>query len=167
MRPVYTTLAYVLALGLIVGSFAYFTLVYARKVTGTSMYPTLEEGDMVVVSNVPYSSLKVGDIIVYDPPCSNTGNSVIHRIVGINSSGLITKGDNNQATDQIERIASGPVTASCVEGEVVFVVPYFEKLAFLPYDANYVLAAVIIIVLVVSELYSFRKKEEPLAATPP
>ena len=167
MRPLFTTLAYVLVLGLLVGSFAYFTLVYARKVTGSSMYPTLEEGDMVVVSSVPYSSLSVGDIIVYDPPCSATGNSVIHRIVGIVANGLLTKGDNNFATDQAAGIATGPVTASCVEGEVVFVVPYFEKLAFLPYDANYVLAAVIIVLLFLSELYASRKnKEPPVAASP-
>jgi signal peptidase I len=157
----------VLVLGLLVGSFAYFTLVYARKVTGTSMYPTLEEGDMVVISNVQYSSLSVGDIIVYDPPCSATGNSVIHRIVAIEVNGLITKGDNNFATDQAASIATGPITASCVEGKVVFVVPYFEKLAFLPYDANYVLAAAIIVVLVLSELYASRKdKKEPVAAAP-
>jgi len=167
LRPLFTTLAYVLVLGLLVGSFAYFTLVYARKVTGTSMYPTLEEGDMVVVSSVPYSSLKVGDIIVYDPPCSATGNSVIHRIVGIVAGGLITKGDNNGGTDQDARIATGPITASCVEGEVIFVVPYFEKLAFLPYDANYVLAAIIILVLVLSELYASRKNREPAAVASP
>jgi len=167
LRPLFTTLAYVLVLGLLVGSFAYFTLVYARKVTGTSMYPTLEEGDMVVVSSVPYSSLKVGDIIVYDPPCSATGNSVIHRIVGIVVDGLITKGDNNGGTDQDAGIATGPITASCVEGEVIFVVPYFEKLAFLPYDANYVLAAIIILVLVLSELYASRKNREPAAVASP
>ena len=165
MRPLFTALVYVLVLGLAIGSFAYFTLVFARKVTGTSMYPTLEEGDMVVVTSVPYSSLKVGDIIVYDPPCSATGNSVIHRIVGIGTGGLTTKGDNNFATDQNAGIAAGPVTAGCVEGEVVFVVPYLEKLAFLPYGANYVLAAFIIVLLILSEFYS-RWKGKGVAAEP-
>ena len=122
---------------------------------------------MVIVSSVPYSSLKVGDIIVYDPPCSATGNSVIHRIVAITSSGLVTKGDNNFATDQEANIATGPVTASCVEGDVVLVVPYFEKLAFLPYDANYVIAAVIIAVLLLSEVYSSRKDRRTVQESPP
>lgn len=160
MRPLFSALAYVLILGLLVGSFAYVTLVYARKVTGSSMYPTLEQGDMVVLTSVPYSSLKVGDIIVYDPPCSATGNSVIHRVVGMSNDGLITKGDNNFATDQDAGIATGPITPSCVEGEVVFVVPYFERLAFLPYDANYVLAAVIIVVVLLSELYGSRRDKQ-------
>ena len=165
MRPIFKALAYVLVLGLLVGSFAYVTLEYARKVTGTSMYPTLEEGDMVVVLNVPYSSIKVGDIIVYDPPCSATGNSVIHRVVAINSSGFTTKGDNNYATDQAAGIAIGAITPSCLEGKVVFVVPYLEKLAFLPYGANYVLAAAVLALLILSELYGSRK-EEPAQTEP-
>lgn len=160
MRAAVRAAAYVLVLGLLVGSFAYFTLVFARKVTGTSMYPTLEEGDMVVVVSVPYSSLKAGDIIVYDPPCSATGNSVIHRVVGIEVGGLITRGDNNPSTDQVGGIATGPVTASCVEGEVVFVVPYLEKLAFLPYDANYILAAALLLLIILGEVFSSRKQKE-------
>jgi len=154
------SLAYVLVLGLLVGSFAYFTLVFARKVTGTSMYPTLEEGDMVVVWSVPYSSIRAGNVIVYNPPCSATGESVIHRVVGIGTGGFMTKGDNNFATDQEAGIASGPVTPECIEGVVVFVVPYLEKLAFLPYNANYILAALVLVLLVVSELYSAREKRE-------
>ena len=150
-------LAYVLVLGLLVGSFAYITLVFARKVTGTSMYPTLEEGDMVVVVSEPFSSIKAGDIIVYNPHCSTTGNSVIHRVIGIVPEGLVTKGDNNFATDQQGGIAAGAVTANCVEGKVVFVVPYLEKLSFLPYDANYFLAAAILLLLVASEIYSSRR----------
>lgn len=166
LRPLLRALAYVLVLSLIVGSFAYITLVFARKVTGTSMYPTLEEGDMVVVVGVPYSKIQVGEIVVYDPPCSLTGNSVIHRVVGIEVGGLVTKGDNNRYTDQEGGIAAGPVTAACLEGEVVFVVPYVEKLAFLPYGANYIVAALILVVLVLSELYAGRRErvgEEPPA----
>jgi len=139
--------------------------VYARKVSGTSMYPTLEEGDMVVVVSVPYSSIKVGDIIVYDPPCSNTGNSVIHRVVDIGPGGLTTKGDNNPLTDPAEHIATGPVTSACVEGKVVFVVPYLEKLAFLPYGTNYIFAAAVILILVISEFYSLRRKDETRSLT--
>ena len=164
MRPLLRALVYVLVLGLLVGSFAYFTLVFARKVTGTSMYPTFEEGDMVVVWKVPYASLKVGDVVVYDPPCSATGASVIHRIVNVGGSGFLTRGDNNFATDQEAGIATGPVTSECVEGEVVFVVPYLEKLAFLPYGANYALAAIVLILLVISELYGRGKKNEAVTA---
>lgn len=167
MRPIFRALAYVLVLGILVGSFAYFTLVFARKVTGTSMYPTLEEGDMVVVVSVPYSSIKVGDIVVYDPPCSATGNPVIHRVVGVDAGGLVTMGDANPFTDQAAGIASGLVTAACVEGEVVFVVPYLEKPAFLPYDANYILAAVVLALLVLSEFYSSRRRREAVAKSAP
>ena len=88
-------------------------------------------------------------------------------MVAIDSGGLITKGDNNLATDQEANIAAGPITASCLEGQVVFVVPYLEKLAFLPYDANYILAAAILALLILSELYGSRKSnEEPQAVSP-
>jgi len=160
LRPLFRALAYVLVLALLVGSFAYFTLVFARKVTGTSMYPTLEAGDMVVVWRVPYSSIHAGAIVVYDPPCSATGTSVIHRVVSVGAGGFLTKGDNNVATDQEAGIAAGPVTSACVEGEIVFVIPYLEKLAFLPYDANYLLAAVVLILLVASEVYGRRREGE-------
>lgn len=154
------TVAYLLVLALLVGSFALFTLEFTRKVTGTSMFPTLEEGDLVVVWRVPTSSIRVGDILVYDPPCSAAGESVIHRVVSVGTGGYTTKGDNNFATDQEAGIAAGPVTSSCVEGVVVLVVPYLEKLAFLPYDANYLLAAALIVVLVYSELSDGREKGE-------
>ncbi|MDV3293547.1 MAG: signal peptidase I [Nitrososphaerales archaeon] len=163
MRPVLHAAAYLLVLALLVGSFAFFTLVYTRKVTGTSMYPTLEEGDLVVVRNTPVSSINVGTIIVYNPPCSTTGASVIHRVVSEGGGGFITKGDNNFATDQQAGIAAGPVTPSCVEGTVVFVVPYLEKLAFLPYDANYIFAALLIAILVYGEVAA-RRKGEPESA---
>ncbi len=159
MSPVLHAAAYVLVLALLVGSFAFFTLEYSRKVTGTSMFPTLEEGDLVVVWQTPASSINVGDIIVYNPPCSATGTSVIHRVVSLTGNGFITKGDNNFATDQGAGIASGPVTPSCVEGKIIFVVPYLEKLAFLPYGANYAFAVLLIAILVYGELAARRNKE--------
>jgi signal peptidase I len=124
--------------------FAFLELNYTRRVDGTSMLPTLEEGDLVVIQNVPFADLHVGDIIVYNPPCSATGSSVIHRIVNFSGGGAITRGDNNPYTDIAGGIATGPITANCYVGKVVFVVPYIEKIASLPYGTNYILAALIL-----------------------
>lgn len=152
---VYTVVAVVLIAG-----FAFLTYSDTRRVSGISMLPTLETGDLVVIQNVSVSSLKVGDIIVYGPPCSISGESVIHRVVGISSAGLTTKGDNNPYTDQSGGIASQPIVQKCLVGQVVFVIPYLERLSTLPYGLNYVLAALILIVVVASEFYGGGQKQE-------
>ena len=143
-----TTSLYIVAFVVFLVAFAYLELNYTRRVDGTSMLPTLEEGDLVVIQNVPFSGLHVGDIIVYNPPCSATGESVIHRIVEVTPDGVITQGDNNNYTDIQGGIATGPITANCFVGKVVFVVPYIERIASLPYGINYVIAALILAVVV-------------------
>ena len=132
---------------------------YTRKVTGTSMLPTLEQGDLVVVQPTPISQITVGDIIVYDPPCSAFGESVIHRVVEVESGGLITKGDNNNYTDQAAGIARTPITQSCLQGKVTLVIPYLERLSELPYGINYIIAALIVIFVLFTELRSLTPGE--------
>jgi signal peptidase I len=132
--------------------FAYGLLTYTRRVESTSMLPALEPGDLVVIQSVPISDVHVGDIIVYNPPCSATGASVIHRVVEVEKTGLITQGDNNPGTDIQEGIATSPIEQSCLVGKVVFVIPYIERLATLPYGANYVLAALVVLVAVLYEI---------------
>jgi signal peptidase I len=133
---------------------AYFIQTDTRRVDGTSMLPTLQGGDLVVVQPVAFNDLKVGDIIVYNDLCSTQGESVIHRVVKIESAGLITQGDNNPGTDQASQIAVGPITSQCVVGKVVFVVPYVELVAYwidqhqLPPWFSYVPVALILAIVV-------------------
>jgi signal peptidase I len=123
------TVAYVAAFALLL-SWAFFVQTDTRRVDGHSMLPTLEGGDLVVIQSVPISDVRVGDIIVYGSPCSTGGESVVHRVVNITSVGLMTKGDNNPQTDQhLQEIAFSPITQQCLEGKVVFVIPYVELLA--------------------------------------
>ena len=141
---------------IVLASSAFAIYSFTRKVTGISMLPTLEEGDLVVVQPISMAQVSVGDIIVYDPPCSAIGEAIIHRVVNIASDGFITRGDNNGQTDQSGGIARSPVTQSCLEGKVVFVIPYLEKLSELPYGMNYVLAALIVIFVLYTEVKSWR-----------
>lgn len=140
--------------------FALALLTYTRRVEGVSMLPTLEDGDLVVIAQTPVSDIHVGDIIVYGSPCSSSGLSVIHRVVGSLGGGFITKGDNNLANDQVERIAVSPITPNCIEGKVVFVIPYVERLASLPYGLNYVFAASIIFAVLFYELWGTEEKKD-------
>jgi uncharacterized membrane protein len=99
----------------------------------------------------------VGDIIVYSGLCSNVGQSVVHRVINVTSGGLITKGDNNPEPDQFQnQIANGPISQQCLEGKVVYVVPYVELLAYyidqnsLPQWFNYIPSLLILIVVIAS-----------------
>jgi signal peptidase I len=153
---------------------AYFVQADTRRVDGTSMLPTLEGGDLVVIQSVPISSVHIGDIIVYNGLCSASGLSVVHRVVAVTSSGgLITEGDNNPGPDQSIGIASRPITQQCLEGRVVFAIPYVELLAYyidvngLPGWYNYIPSVLILVVVLASILYQGGEgKEKPQGQTP-
>ena len=156
------TIAYVAAFALLL-FWAFFVQADTRRVDGTSMLPTLEGGDLVVIQSATVSQIHVGDIIVYGPPCSSFGESVVHRVVNITADGLITKGDNNPETDQASGIASyqghpQPIIQQCLEGKVVFVIPYVELLAYyvdqngLPQWFNYIPSILILTVVIISIL---------------
>jgi signal peptidase I len=159
------TVIYVVAFALLI-CWAYFVQADTRRVDGYSMLPTLEGGDLVVIQNVPISDIHVGDIIVYNNLCSSGGESVVHRVVQNTSSGLITKGDNNPQTDQASNIAVSPITSRCLEGKVVFVIPYVELLAYyvdangLPQWYNYIPSLAIVIIVIISILSSSDKEED-------
>lgn len=73
-----------------------------RLVKGTSMQPTLRAGDLVVVKSVPFSDIKLGDIVAFDTPTSvkadDTPGSIMHRVTAIETTDgglvMLTKGDN-------------------------------------------------------------------------
>jgi len=154
--PSRSTYIYVAAFALLL-FWAYFVQADTRRVDGYSMLPTLEGGDLVVIQNVPLSQIQLHDIIVYNGLCSVSGQSVIHRVIDITSSGLITKGDNNPDSDQyLHEIANGPITQACLEGKVVFVIPYVELLAYeidqynLPQWFNYIPSIIILVIVMLS-----------------
>ena len=159
-----STVIYVAAFALLL-FWAYFVQADTRRVDGTSMLPTLEGGDLVVIQNMPIGDVHVGDIIVYNGLCSTSGLSVVHRVVQSTGSGLITKGDNNPASDQASDIAMAPITQQCLEGKVVFVIPYVELLAYyvdvynLPQWFNYLPSILILMVVFFSVLTSGDEEE--------
>jgi signal peptidase I len=167
-----STVIYVAAFAVLL-FWAYFVQADTRRVDGTSMLPTLEGGDLVVIQNVPLNDIHVGDIIVYNYLCSTSGLSVVHRVIQITSSGLVTKGDNNPEPDQFDsEIARTPITQQCLEGKVILVIPYVELLAYyvdyygLPQWVNYLPSILILIVVFFSVLSeSEEEKDTPSLST--
>ena len=162
------TIIYVVAFALLL-TWAFFVQADTRRVDGTSMLPTLEGGDLVVIQSVPINQIHVGDIIVYNGLCSSGGESVVHRVVNITAQGLITKGDNNARTDQFYDIAISPITSQCLEGKAVFVIPYVELLAYyidqngLPQWFNYIPSIIILIIVIISILGEGEVDEDKLS----
>jgi signal peptidase I len=69
-------------------------------VSGTSMEPNLQNGDLVVARH--RSSYRVGDTVLYRIPEGETGagSLIIHRIIGgTATSGWIVQGDNKDVPD--------------------------------------------------------------------
>ena len=67
------------------------------NVSGTSMTPTIHNEDKCFCQ--AKSNYSVGDIVYYKIVQNETIKGVIHRIVEMNNSFAITKGDNNNFTD--------------------------------------------------------------------
>ena len=99
---------------------------YGRYViTSGSMAGTADRGSLLFAKPVPVADLRIGDVIVYEPPPgAGPGGLVAHRIVwsGRDAAGLRTfrtKGDANRSAD--------PWTFTLREREQArsaFVVPY-------------------------------------------
>ena len=96
-------------------------------ISSGSMEPALRVGDVVFLRGVDVSTLRLGDVIVYNCPskkdlCARENELIAHRIVEINeANGMKTKGDANERTDRCF------VRFSWVKGEIFFKIPFLGK----------------------------------------
>ena len=111
LHPAVAVTGIVLAAALAAGVLGVRTM----TVTGVSMEPTYNRGDVVLVfQGFDRAELKPGDVVVYD-----VGRlPVVHRIVAISGDGqtLLTQGDNLP-------VADSPVRVDAVKGKVVGSMP--------------------------------------------
>ncbi len=148
----------VVAAQLVVGSALGSSPVYV--VVSKSMVPTLQIGDLVITQSVKFSDIHVGQVIVFVNPtpegnCPNpSGLTVVHRVVEITGSGLITQGDDRVTNPRPDEPDSWPpIPPQCVKGVVVLAVPYLGLISMLiPYPWNYALVGLILIFVFLSEL---------------
>jgi len=93
-------------------------------ITSNSMWPTIKEGDLVLIEGVTDAkNLKAGDIIVF----SQDEDFIIHRIVNINGAQITTKGDANFSEDD-PILFSNVVGKTVNAGEKPIKIPYLGKL---------------------------------------
>lgn len=143
---------------LVVGSAQGSSPVYV--VVSKSMVPTLQIGDLVITEKVPFGSIHVGQVIVYQEPtpsgtCPNAeGLTIVHRVVEVTSAGLITQGDDRITNPYPDEPTQWPpLPAQCVKGVVVVALPYLGLVSMLiPYPWNYALVGLILVFVFVSEM---------------
>ena len=87
--------------------------IFVSYAYSNSMTPTISKGDVFFIN--PFSrNPNVGDIIVFNAG----GTWTVHRVVGVVSDGYLTKGDNNVATDQLNKEIP-PIKRSQIGGKVI------------------------------------------------
>ena len=108
-----------------------------------SMEPTLKVNDLVIVTE--QDSYEVGDIVVYQ----SMNDLIIHRIVSIDDTEVVTKGDANNISDD-------PIEQDQIKGKFVFRIPI---IGFLIRMIKTVPGTMIVLALAVFLMYRSRRKE--------
>ena len=129
-------------------------------VRGTSMLPTYETGDLVVVRAA--DSYGPGDVVAYRVPDGDVGEGriVIHRIVGGDALAFTMEGDNNDSID--------PWTPSAADivGKAWIVVPSAGRVLALlhqPASLGSFAAAAVVTMLLARPVRRVRKDAPELA----
>jgi signal peptidase len=131
-----------------------------------SMEPEIKTGGIVLATTAPPSSLKVGDVIVYNR--SDADERVTHRIVEVRNEGssptFITKGDANSVEDPwTVQYSSGTA------GKVVLTIPYIGYISHGIESPQGRMLFLVIPVLVLSAMWLIQiwRPSKPETAPPP
>jgi signal peptidase len=92
-------------------------------ISGISMEPAINPGDIVITREVTPSEVKTGDVVLF----SDENHSILHRVVSIQTGGgsstFLTKGDNVEKMDD-------PWQAHQLKGKLVLVIPKLGWVSF-------------------------------------
>jgi signal peptidase len=91
------------------------------RARGVSMYPFIMNGDVVTISPLANTSLRIGDVVAFTRP--DTGILVLHRVIEKGNDSFLIKGDNSPVPD-------GSVPAGNILGRVVEVERNGRKVPF-------------------------------------
>jgi signal peptidase len=130
----------------------------------TSMVPTIQPGDLVLLKGEDPNNLVVGDIICYnaltqhldEPSTPITPYPIIHRIVQIITANetrfFVTKGDDNPVAD------TWYVPQDAVVGKEILIIPYIGKIfAFI--SQLYVKIILIVVILTIIAVWPTKKNK--------
>lgn len=128
-------------------------------VSSGSMIPELQVFDVLVVQgNDPFSSVLVGDVIVFDRP-TGQDRVIVHRVAAIideDPRTIRTKGDANPTSIPGTDF---PITEEEYIGKVAYVIPqvgYVTRVLTPP--INYIIIAIIISAMIGKQLFKSKKE---------
>ena len=123
------------------------------RVTTDSMEPTIMTGAIVIARQVPFDSLKPGDVITF---VRGDGMLNTHRIISIENGAAVTQGDNALAPDV------GAVTAYNFRYKIIFVWNWVARLNTVSGAAKALAIPVGIIIVIVVPCVILAKKRRKL-----
>lgn len=139
----YSFLSLIIAFSLLTLSLQVFKI-KPYVVISDSMAPTIKRFSLVYIRPIQEDdTLAVGNIVMIKSP----GIPVLHRIVEIDESTIITKGDNNEGVDR-------SIEASDVRGKMLFAIPLIGILFYNIYPL-----IIIILVIAIISIIRLLKKE--------
>ena len=129
----------------------------ALAVVSTSMVPTLNVGDVIIVQGVPVTQIKAnyttGDIVVFKDP-SEPDKRIVHRAVKIENAGngymITTVGDNVGG----EKDQFSPWPASLLVGKVIARIPYIGNFPLFVNALGNFYYFIIVIIIIINILLS-------------
>ena len=69
-------------------------------VHGDSMLPTLKDGNVIKIEKC--NEYRIGDIVVFYTIVENQLKIIVHRVIFVRKTYVLTKGDNNDFVDPIK-----------------------------------------------------------------
>lgn len=123
-----------------------------------SMEPEIRVGDFVIMSDVPYNDLNVGDVIAFKSVAEIV---VIHEIISEHNEGFITKGINNTDTDFMLEgyITESQYLAKVTWSGLSFIGIYLVDQRLLVIGIVVLLIAVIFIIQMMSIIYQILDRQ--------
>ena len=125
-------------------------------VASGSMSPALNVGDLVIIHGVPPTDIRVGEIIVFDPP---KASRTIHRVTQVQTlpngtTQFKTRGDANPTEDL------GWTSEQYVLGRVTYVIPLLGWLWLEPAILVVIIVILLIVILVWPESHRRKRKRK-------
>jgi signal peptidase len=158
----------IIIIGATLGAFGAFTVAMGTSsplvvVESTSMIPSLNIGDLLILKAYSPGDISVGDIVVYNAAWHD--KPIVHRVIEIQIVGdeyrFFTKGDNNTMQDLGYRLYGDIV------GVVVFVIPLIGYVTlFLHTTIGLATVVIAMLALIILPEVLCKKEEESEDNTP-
>lgn len=90
-------------------------------VVSGSMEPVIYRGDVILLYGDKAKPFTVGEIVTFQ--VENRGPYIVHRIIEVNGTNILTKGDNNKVADNNNFLYKDRISAQNIKGRVWLTLP--------------------------------------------